>query len=115
MGQINLLYVYVCGGGGEGGKNLVGEHGFPWCRDRGGVTPTSQKFLLPPPPETIPPVDFAPPKCNPPGIPTGIENMAGGGGGWDASSKFDGGLKSVHGRSMGGLKCWHKRSEKEFI
>ena len=36
MGQINLLYVYVCGGGGDGGKNLVGEHGFPWCRDRGG-------------------------------------------------------------------------------
>ena len=36
MGQINLLYVYVCGGGGDGGKNLVGEHGFPWCKDRGG-------------------------------------------------------------------------------
>ena len=31
---------------------------------------------------TIPPVDFAPPKCNLPGIPTGIENMAGGGRGW---------------------------------
>ena len=85
--------------------------------EEGGGHPYQPKISSSPPPETIPPVDFAPPKCNPPGIPTGIENMAGGwpGGGGDASSKFDGGLKSVHGRSMGGLKCWQKGPEKEFI
>ena len=35
------------------------------------------------------------------GFPTGVENMAG------ESSKFDGGggLKSLHGESMGDLKC----------
>ena len=31
------------------------------------------------------------------------------------SSKFDGGLKSIHGGSMGGLKCCRKIPVKEFI
>ena len=55
------------------------------------------------------------------GFPTGVENMEGAvpsplhwgeGGG---SSKFDGGLKSIHRGSMGKLKMLSKIPVKEFI
>ena len=68
---------------------VVGEYGFPYCRDRG-IAPTSQRFLHPPsPPETIPPADFSPPRGNPPGFPSGMENMRGEGRG---SSKWGQGI-----------------------
>ena len=47
------------------------------------------------------------------------EHGGGGGGGGGEGvcfSKFDGGLKSIHGRSMGGgLKCCRKIPVEEFI
>ena len=50
------------------------------------------------------------------GFPTGVEKIGGWVGGV-GSSKFDGGgeLKSIHGGSMGGLKCCWKIPVKEFI
>ena len=47
-----------------------------------------------------------------PRVSTGVENMRGGGG---ALQNLMGGLKSIHGGSMGGLKCCRKIPVKEFI
>ena len=39
------------------------------------------------------------------GFLTGVENMGGGGVGGGALQNLMGGLKSIHGWTMGGLKC----------
>ena len=77
--------------GGTGVKTWWVSMVFPGVGiGEGGGHPYQPKISSSPPPETIPPVDFAPPKCNPPGIPTGIETMAGGGGGgaWGCGCLF---------------------------